>query len=394
VPRPRLAVVGQTREPAAPPWLVEVVRPGPAAPPWPRMIRAPLAICLPLGVGLVTGHVAFGLPSAMGALISSVVERGGPYLERVKRVGTVAMLGSALGLVIGMLIHGRGWIAVAVIVVLALVSAVISAAGNVGSVTGMQLLLFAVLGIGPLGLLGPSWLVVGLFLAGAAWGTGVSVLGWVYFPRAPQQRSIAEMYRAAARMLRAIGTDGFDGERQSLMTALDTAFDEMLTARASVAGADAQQVRLVGLLNQTQRVVEASLTLAHEGIRLGLPVIHRLNATADAIQHSGPTPAATPRAQADTPGGCALREALAAVNAVLAGNGGPSGQPAVAALSGCDRLRTLLAEVRNGRSAAPARSTPRQAAGWSSARLNTRSSRRSAMRWTHSAISAPGSRPR
>ncbi|WP_460492528.1 hypothetical protein [Dactylosporangium cerinum] len=63
-----------------------------------------------------------------------------------------------------------------------LVSAVISAAGNIGSVTGMQLLMFAVLGTGPLGAMGPWWSVLGLFLAGAAWGTGLSMLGWVFFP--------------------------------------------------------------------------------------------------------------------------------------------------------------------------------------------------------------------
>jgi uncharacterized membrane protein YccC len=111
--------------------------------------------------------------------------------------------------------------------VLALVSAVISAAGNVGSLTGMQLLLFAVLGIGPLGLMRPWWLVVGLFLAGAAWGTGLSVLGWAFFPRAPQQRSVADAYRAIAQMLRAIGTDELDDARHNLTAALNTAFDEV-----------------------------------------------------------------------------------------------------------------------------------------------------------------------
>jgi uncharacterized membrane protein YccC len=71
------------------------------------MIRAPLAICLPLSLGFAAGHVAYGLPAAMGGLISSIAERGGPYLGRMKRVSTVTVLGSALGLTIGMLIHGR-----------------------------------------------------------------------------------------------------------------------------------------------------------------------------------------------------------------------------------------------------------------------------------------------
>jgi uncharacterized membrane protein YccC len=311
------------------------------------MIRAPLAICLPLAVALMTGHVLTGLPVAMGGLISSVVERGGPYPGRAKRIGTVVLLGSALGLTIGMLVHGTGWIAVAVIMVLALVSAVISAAGNVGSLTGMQLLLFAVLGTGPLGAMGPWWSILGLFLAGAAWGTALSMLGWVFFPHAPQQHSVAEAYRAIARLLRAIGTQTFDDERANLTTALNTAFDEMLTARATVGGHDARQAHLMAVLNQTHQIVEAAIAFARDGTRPPPSAVRYLDAVAvaDTIQHTeaGPTP--VPPAETDTPGGRALHEALAATADVLAGSAVASSQPITRR---CNRLRTSLATVRSG----------------------------------------------
>ncbi|MEV4510675.1 FUSC family protein [Dactylosporangium sp. NPDC049525] len=329
-----------------PPWLAEVVRPRPISPPWPRMIRAPLVICLPLAVAMMTGHLLTGLPVAMGGLISSVVERGGPYPGRAKRLGTVLVLGSALGLTIGMLTYGRGWIAVAVIMVLALVSAVISAAGNVGSVTGMQLLLFAVLGTGPLGMMGPWWSVVGLFLAGAAWGTGLSMLGWLFVPHAPEQRSVAEAYRAVARLLRAIGTQTFDDERAHLTTALNTAFDEMLAARATVGGHDTRQIRLMAALNQTHQIVEAAITLAGEGTRPPPAAACYLDAVADTIQHTaaGHAPALPPAT--DTPGGRALHEALAGTSDVLAGGAVAARRPAA---RGHEQLRASLAAVHPGR---------------------------------------------
>jgi uncharacterized membrane protein YccC len=83
-----------------PRWLVEVVRPRPAQPPWPRMVRAPLAICLPLAGGLVTGHTSVCLPIALGGLVSSVVDRGGG------RSSGLFLLGAAWGLGLAVL----GWV--------------------------------------------------------------------------------------------------------------------------------------------------------------------------------------------------------------------------------------------------------------------------------------------
>lgn len=51
-----------------PDWLVEAVRPRTAAPPWPRMLRMPMAICVPLGVGFAMGDLRMSLPVAMRSL--------------------------------------------------------------------------------------------------------------------------------------------------------------------------------------------------------------------------------------------------------------------------------------------------------------------------------------
>jgi len=63
--------------PTAPPWLAEVVRPAPAPVPWPAVIRAALAVCGPLALGLALGDQLAGLLGAMGGLLGTVVDRGG-----------------------------------------------------------------------------------------------------------------------------------------------------------------------------------------------------------------------------------------------------------------------------------------------------------------------------
>src|SRR5260370_42440430 len=84
---------------------------------WGAMAQAVTAIWVPLAVGIASGNRSLALLPAMGGLMSIMVAQGGPYLLRVRRVATAGVGGGAFGLLIGSLIHGRGWVAVAVLVV-------------------------------------------------------------------------------------------------------------------------------------------------------------------------------------------------------------------------------------------------------------------------------------
>src|ERR1700722_8676848 len=136
----------RVRQVVAPDWLIDIVRPRPAPVPWALMVRAALAICVPLAAGLAAHEVDLGLLPAIGGLIAVSVDQGGPYWARAKRVGSATVFGGAVGLTIGTVIHGRGWIAVAVLVVIAGLSVVISELGSTGSVTALQLLTYAAFG--------------------------------------------------------------------------------------------------------------------------------------------------------------------------------------------------------------------------------------------------------
>jgi uncharacterized membrane protein YccC len=224
---------------AVPDWLTEAVRPKPAPVPWGAMVRAALAICVPLSVGFVVGRRDIGLVPAIGGLVGTVIDSSGLYVVRVKRVVTAAVFGAAAGLVIGMFIHHRGWVAVASLVVIAGVSALISRLGSTGSATGLTLLIFASLGLGPFGALRPWWHIVLGFAAGVAWALLLLVPGWLRSPRSAEQSAVAGVYHTLADDLRAIGTDRTAGTRRAVTAALNTAYDTLLTARATAgAGAD------------------------------------------------------------------------------------------------------------------------------------------------------------
>jgi uncharacterized membrane protein YccC len=104
---------------------------------------------------------------AMGALSGALTDNGGPLAFRLRRSGTAVLFG-AIGLLIGRLVGGAGWPAVVAVAVLSLLSAMMSVVSAIGSVAGLQLLVYLAIGGGSLVVVAPEALLVS-FLLGAAW---------------------------------------------------------------------------------------------------------------------------------------------------------------------------------------------------------------------------------
>ncbi|HJZ27306.1 MAG TPA: FUSC family membrane protein, partial [Streptosporangiaceae bacterium] len=281
--RLREAVVPGRLAEAMPDWLTAAVRPKPAPVPWGAMVRAALAICVPLSVGIVVGRRDIGLVLAIGGLTGTVIDTGGPYVVRLERAVTAGVFGGVAGLAIGMFIHHRGWVAVAILVVVAGVSALISRLGSTASATGLQLLVFTSLGLGPFGALRPWWHIALGFAAGVAWALLLLVPGWLLSPRSAEQSAVADVYHALANDLRAIGTDRTAETRRAVTAALNTAYDTLLTARATAGGRSRRMRDLMAVLNASSRVSEAVITLRQEGTRPPPLVAETLDRLADAI---------------------------------------------------------------------------------------------------------------
>jgi uncharacterized membrane protein YccC len=351
--RLREAVVPGWLTDAMPDWLTEAVRIKPAPVPWGAMVRAAFAICAPLAVGIVVGRRDVGLVSAIGGLLGTVTDSGGPYAVRVKRVVTSSVLGGTAGLAIGMVIHSRGWIAVVSLVAVAGISAMISRLGATGSVTGLNLLVFAALGLGPFGTLRPWWHIALGITVGVAWALLLLVPGWLRSPRSAEQTAVAAVYRALAGDLRAIGTDRTAATRRTVTIALNTAYDTLLTARATAGGQSRRMTHLMAVLYASSRVSEAVITLRREGTRPPPLVTDALDRLADASAggplHGVPP---VPPAWSSSPGSLELRDALAALARTIAWTPATPPEPAPRAPlreRALAFLGTLLDQLLGGR---------------------------------------------
>lgn len=332
-----------------PDWLTEVVRPKKVKPPWGTMLRAVLAIWVPLAAGFLTGQAAIAMLPAMGGLMSIMVDNGGTLRARVRRVSTAMILGGGPGVLIGSLIHGRGWIAVVVLVLVAGASSLISRFGGIGSVTGLQLMVYTSMSLGPVGQLRPWWHTVLEFLIGGAWALLLLVPGWLLSPRGVEQRLVANVYRALAADLRAIGTPGTAIAHRNVTTELNTAYDAMLTWRAVSGGRSRRAIRLMGILNVSHQMAEAVGALRFEDERPPAEVTDAIDHLADAVgsEDARAVLPAAPERWSDSPGALALHDSMEALTRVVSGNWAPpSGSLAPARPRLADRVRAELGELR------------------------------------------------
>lgn len=340
---------------AIPGWLADAVRPKKAPVPWPDMIRAVFAIWVPLAAGFVTGRSGLVALPAMGALLSVMIDNGGPYRARVRRIGTAAVFGGAAGLVVGSLIHGRGWIAVFALVVVAFVSAVITRLGGTGSVTGLQLLVYSALGLGPIGGLRPWWHSALQFLAGAVWAILLITPSWLLAPRAAEQRAVAAVYHAFAKFLRAIGTPQAAAVRGEVTAALNAAYDALLTGRSYSSGRSRPAMHLMGVLNVSHQMAEAATALRSEGERPPPWVTDTIDRLAEAVAHgieSGAELPLIPPQWSESPGALALRDSMVGLARAISGTWAqPSAAPATAGWRArlADRATHVAEQLIGGR---------------------------------------------
>ncbi|WP_240137011.1 FUSC family protein [Streptomyces sp. MUM 178J] len=239
-----------------PDWLLQALRPQRAPVPWAAVARAGVALSAPLAVGFAADRPAYGALASMGALSGVIGDTADAYRMRIFNIAVPQLFG-AVGVTLGTLVYGEGWAAVAALTLVALVSGMISSIGAVASVSGLLLLLNAVVGSG-LPLPEPWWKAPLLLGAGGLFVLALTLLGWPWRGREPERASVADAYRSVGELLAAAGGDAYPARRQDVTQALNTSYDLILARRARDLGRGSPMTRLLAQLNALIPLVEAA----------------------------------------------------------------------------------------------------------------------------------------
>ncbi|MER6525536.1 FUSC family protein [Streptomyces sp. NPDC001508] len=275
-----------------PDWLVRNFRPQRAPVNRPAMVRAAVAMALPLALGLATGRPDYGALAAMGALSGVIGDTADAYHLRILNIAVPQLFG-AVGVALGSAVHGHGWLAVGVLTLVALVSGMISTIGAVASVSGLLLLLNAVVGAG-LPLPPPWWLAPVLMTGGGLLVLLLALLSWPLRSGVPERTAVAQAYRAVAALLAVSGTDRteeYDDARRAVTQSLNQSYDLILARRARHHGRSPELTRLLAQLNAITPVVEAAPAAHLAGGPLPPQIPAAVRRLADAVAGAGPVPA-------------------------------------------------------------------------------------------------------
>ncbi|MER8232315.1 FUSC family protein [Streptomyces sp. NPDC094049] len=239
-----------------PTWLTAGLRPASAPIPWAAVLRAAVALSAPLAVGLAADRPAYGALVSMGALSGVIGDTADAYRMRIFNIAVPQLFG-AIGVTLGTLVFGHGWLAVGALTLIALVSGMISSIGAVASVSGLLLLLNAVVGAG-LPMPEPWWTAPLLLTLGGLFVLVLTLLGWPFRRAAPERAAVAATYRTVAALYEATGTPAYDERRQDVTASLNQAYDLVLARRARQHGRAPSLVRLLAQLNVVIPLVEAA----------------------------------------------------------------------------------------------------------------------------------------
>src|SRR5699024_178834 len=149
--------------------------------------RAAVALTVPIMVGYSIGEAMYGALASTAVLPSVVAEAAGAYRYRAQRLGG-ALLAAVLGFALGLQVTDRPGLSIGLVIIVAVVSALISAAGNNASVAGLQLFIFTLLGSAQQFSDVPTLLAFIYFAAGASWGFLVALSGWPVRATSPERR--------------------------------------------------------------------------------------------------------------------------------------------------------------------------------------------------------------
>lgn len=229
--------------------------------PWRKAIGAAVATGIVMAMGLIWGHLVWGVWAFMGAFTSIYVTPI-PYPQRARRLLGVA-IGLALAFAAGSLTSGSWWLLAVALGLVGALSTFLASVFELPPPGGFMFVLIACIAAAlPVDPKATPLRVTFVLLGGAiAWLVGM--VGWPLHPHRPETLALASAYRSIANYLKSIGTPQNVAAQHAAALALEAAEDSVLQGDHQ-SQKRSQSYRLLQLSHQAQELFRASVALSSE----------------------------------------------------------------------------------------------------------------------------------
>lgn len=282
-------------------WLVRLARLNPKTPwPWRHSIRLAIAVTLPMLVGLLTGEVDAAIMVSLGALLNSVKVQSDSYRTRFRNFLIVAPIAMA-GYMLGALVAGHGLLTLALLILVAILSGLISGYGAVYSTGAMQMLMLAV--IAAAGDHAPTsvWIPAVLFAGGAGFAALLLAIEALFDRHLPERTLLAQLLHALAHLARAAAepppekaghalATPFEQQRRHVTDAMMKAYSGLLETRLRSEGSTPDGDGRAAILSTASMLFSALVAGGHAPEELRAAA-HRLDGIATAVARGRARPA-------------------------------------------------------------------------------------------------------
>ncbi|MGU3575619.1 FUSC family protein [Brucellaceae bacterium C25G] len=230
-------------------WLKQLLAFKPAKWVWGRSIRAAIGVGLPLAIGIATGHVAESLFVSMGSLTQAPGERDEAYQFTFLKILLSAICG-ALGLLLGYLGFLPWIVIIAIMMVLAFFSTIISFHSSVLSSGCMMILMF-----GTIALCNPDitsfFPLAGFFILGSAFYALMLGIEAIFSGDSPRRKLLINLLAALQKLAQSRAQGQMvEADREQVTTLLDALYHMMMETRFNAWGASPQSEQTAAIVQK------------------------------------------------------------------------------------------------------------------------------------------------
>lgn len=221
--------------------------------PWHHALRISSGTGLPLLVGVTTGNIAPWLFVALGAFLTEMTTRLGPYPERFRMIAISTAI-STTGCLIGPVIAHHGPVTFLVLMLVGFLSGVISSYGAAISTGALYMLVLAIVHASTADSIAP-WAVGLCFMSGAAFVTAMLALGAIADRNRPERVLRASLLRALAALASAGSQSATETARRAVTEQTKQAYAMLIEKRSHNAGRTRDNARSADMLSLSNQLM-------------------------------------------------------------------------------------------------------------------------------------------